>query len=311
MSSSPYEASDVFRFATDDPPQRVIEVMEEVAAGLPELAPGTSADGASPMDKARYEINIPLTSPGKQYGTLGAVPHPALVRRTPRRAAPRPRPDRQLRDAGAGAREPAAAGAAVPDHAARRPRRSSSQVRLERYGEGEVVQRAGVVPDGVRVIIDGVVELQVPASQGAIVPVLQLQARRAARPDRADPPGGRRRSARRSPTSPCCTSRSRSSTRWSKTRPALARDIGSAIDHRQDMGDEGARRLRRAAAARRAGDRVTRTRDRVTAFGLTRVVLRVVIERVLAALTRASYRVSAAHAATARRPEAVIAAPRR
>ena len=49
------------------------------------------------------------------------------------------------------------------------------QVRLERYGEGEIVQRVGRIPDGIRVIIEGIVELQVPAARGAIVPILRLQ----------------------------------------------------------------------------------------------------------------------------------------
>jgi len=234
-ASSPYEASDIYRFATDDPPHRVIAVMEEVASGLPELAPG-STPSAVPMNKARYEINIPLTSPGKQYGTLGlfrtrlwyaarrAGLHldrdltdnyatPERVRENLLRLAPRFQLTREDAEA------------------------MVAHVRLERYGEGEVVQKAGPIPDGIRVIVDGVIELQVPATQGAMVPVIQLK---------RDELIGLTALTRQAsgalgvaltdsallyiPVSIVDT--------LVKSRPALARDIGDAIDHRQDLGEK-------------------------------------------------------------------------
>ncbi|CAN5578731.1 mechanosensitive ion channel family protein [soil metagenome] len=234
-ASSPYEASDLYRFSTDDPPDRVIAVMEEVASGLPELAPGTSPS-AVPMDKARYEINIPLTSPGKQYGTLG------LFRTRLWYAARRAdlHLDRDLTD-----------NYATPERVRENllrlaPRFQISpdeaeamvdQVRLERYGEGEVVQRTDVIPDGVRVIIDGVIELQVPASQGAIVPVLQLK-----RDEMIGLTALTRQAVGAQGTAvtdvallylPVALVDN-----LVKTRPGLARDIGAAIDHRQDLGEK-------------------------------------------------------------------------
>jgi len=109
-------------------------------------------------------------------------------------------------------------------------------VRLERYGEGEVVQRAGVIPDGVRVIVEGVVELQVPASQGAVVPVLQLK---------RDELVGLTALTRQA-VGAVATAVTDAALLYIpvsildtlvKTRPGLAQDIGTAIDHRQEMGD--------------------------------------------------------------------------
>ena len=232
-ASSPYEASDVVRFATDDPPHRVIEVMVEVASGLPERHPDETPY-AIPLDKAKFEINIALTSPAKQYMTL------ALFRTRLWYAARRAglHFDRDLTDNYA---TPERARANLLRLAPRfqiSPQEAEGMldsVRLERFGEGELVQRAGVVPDGVRVIIDGVVELQVPASQGAIVPVLQLK--------RDDLLG--LTALTRQAVGAVGTAVTDVAVLYIpvsivdalvKTRPGLARDIGSAIDHRQDMG---------------------------------------------------------------------------
>jgi small-conductance mechanosensitive channel len=232
-ATSPYEAADVFRFATDDPPQRVIEVMEEVASGLPELAPDSSPM-AVPLDKAKFEINIPLTSPGKQYGTLGL--YRTRLWYAARRAGLHL--DRDLTD-----------NYATPERTLANllrlaPRFQISreeaeamldQVRLERYGEGELVQKAAVIPDGVRVIIEGVVELQVPVSQGGLVPVLQLK-----RDDLLGLTALTRQAIGASATALADVAvlyiPVEIVDRLVKTRPGLARDIGSAIDYRQGLG---------------------------------------------------------------------------
>jgi small-conductance mechanosensitive channel len=234
-AASPYEASDVFRFATDDPPQKVIEVMVEVASGLPERHPDEQPY-AVPMNKARFEINIPLTSPGRQYMTLG------LFRIRLWYAARRAglHLDRDLTD-----------NYATPERARENllrlaPRFQISreeaegmldQVRIERYGEGELVQRDGQIPDGVRVLIEGVVELQVPASQGGTVPVVQLK-----RDDLLGLTALTRQTVGASATAltdvavlyiPVTIVDT-----LVKTRPGLARDIGAAIDYRQGLGDK-------------------------------------------------------------------------
>jgi CRP-like cAMP-binding protein len=113
----------------------------------------------------------------------------------------------------------------------------ADQVRIERFGEGEVVQKAGVVPDGVRVIIEGIVELQVPASAGAVVPVIQLK---------RDELIGLTALTRQA-VGAIGTALTDVAVLYIpvkivdalvKSQPSLARDIGSAIDHRQHMGSE-------------------------------------------------------------------------
>jgi hypothetical protein len=225
----------VFRFATDDPPQKVIEVMVEVAMGLPERHPDETPY-AIPLDKAKFEVNIALTSPGKQYMTL------ALFRTRLWYAARRAglHLDRDLTD-----------NYATPERVRENLLRLAprflisreeaeamvGQVRLERYGEGEVVQKLGVIPDGVRVIVDGVVELQVPASQGAVVPVVLLK---------RDELLGLTALTRQA-VGAMGTAVTDAALLFIpvgivdelvRSRPSLARDIGAAIDQRQDLGEK-------------------------------------------------------------------------
>jgi small-conductance mechanosensitive channel len=172
-ATSPFETDTMVRFATDDPPQQVIDVLVEVANGLPERHPDVEAS-AVPMGKSWYEISIPLSSPGKSYGTLG------LFRKRLWYAARRAglHLDRDLTDNFATPER-------THEHLARLAPRfylstpeaialADRGARLQQYGEGEIVQRAGGVPDGIRVIISGNVELSVPASRGAMLPVGQL-----------------------------------------------------------------------------------------------------------------------------------------
>ena len=234
-STAPYETDTLVRFATDDPPQEVIELLAAVANGLPERHPDAEAS-AIPMGKSWYEVSIPLTSPNKAYGTLG------LFRTRLWYAARRAglHLDRDLTDTFATperTREVLTRLAPrfylVPDDL---PTLVDQGVRLERFGEGEIVQRAGTVPDGIRVIVSGAVELSIPATQGSRVPVTQLQ--------RDDILG--------------LTALTRQAVATEivalvdlavlfvpapvidalvKARPALARDIGQAIDSRQHLGE--------------------------------------------------------------------------
>ncbi|HEX7835424.1 MAG TPA: mechanosensitive ion channel family protein [Pseudolysinimonas sp.] len=232
-ASSPFEASDVFRFATDDPPQLVIEVMLEVAAGLPERHPDHDPY-AVPLNKAKFEVNIPLTHPSKRYMTLG------LFRTRLWYAARRAglHLDRDLTDNYATPERTRANLLRLAPRFQISPEEVDGmmdKVRLERFGAGEVVQKAGQIPDGVRVIIAGVVELQVPALQGAMVPVVQLK---------RDDLLGLTALTRQ------VVGASAVALEWVavlyipvsivdalvKSRPGLARDIGSAIDYRQGLG---------------------------------------------------------------------------
>ncbi len=172
-ATSPFETDTLVRFATDDPPQQVIDVLVDVANGLPERHPDVEAS-AVPMGKSWYEISIPLSSPGKSYGTLG------LFRKRLWYAARRAglHLDRDLTDNFATPER-------TQEHLARLASRFYLSVpeavalfdqgaRLQQFGEGEIVQRSGSVPDGIRIIVSGNVELLVPASRGAMLPVGQL-----------------------------------------------------------------------------------------------------------------------------------------
>jgi small-conductance mechanosensitive channel len=250
-ATAPYETDTLVRFATDDPPQEVIDVLVAVANGLPERHPDAEAS-AIPMGKSWYEVSIPLTSPNKAYGTLG------LFRTRLWYAARRAglHLDRDLTDNFATperTREVLVKLAPrfylVPDDV---PALMEQGVRLERFGEGEVVQRAGTVPDGIRVIVSGAVELSVPGAQGSRVPVTQLQ---------RDDVLGLTALTRQAVASevvalvdlavlfvPASVIDA-----LVKARPALARDIGQAIDSRQHLGE---RALERAGEKRLAASLV-------------------------------------------------------
>ena len=107
---------------------------------------------------------------------------------------------------------------------------------LERYGEGEIVQRAGTVPDAMRILVSGVASLVIPASDGTQVPVTQLAATTC--------------SGVTSLTRQAVAATATAAVDLAvlvvplavldtlvKTRPGLARDIGMAIDHRQELGE--------------------------------------------------------------------------
>lgn len=172
-TTGPYSTSTTVRFATDDPPQEVIECIVGVANGLPERHPDEEAS-AVPLGKSWYEVSIPINGPGKAYGSLG------LFRLRLWYAARRMglHLDRDLTDTFATPERTrevllrlaprfylsADEAAGLADQGAV----------LQRYGEGETVQRGGAVPDAVRIIVSGNVELYVHASKGARIPVATL-----------------------------------------------------------------------------------------------------------------------------------------
>jgi len=234
-ATDPWETSTDVRFATDDPPQEVIDLMVAVASDLPNVHP----DGqpyAIPIGKSWYEVNIPLTAPGKSYMTLAAF-------RTRLWYAARRNGlhmDRDLTDNYATAERTKHMLTRVAPYLYLTPEDVETyqhHVRLERYGDGERVQKIGTVPDGLRIIVSGVVQLSVPGPAGAQYPIVQLK---------KDDLLGLTALTRQTvgvnavvvdelavlflPVALVDT--------LVKTRPALARDIGLAIDHRQEIGSK-------------------------------------------------------------------------
>jgi hypothetical protein len=231
-NDSPFEMETIVRFATDDPPQQVIDVCRRVAEDLPAAVPGEPAM-IVPMPKARYEVAVPIASPADNYRST-------IIFRTrlwyaARRAGLHL--DGDLTDnhntaenvAIALRRVAAALYLAEEDIAVLGP-----QVRLERYGEGEVVQYPHAVPDGMRYIMEGTATIATPVEAGAEVRFAVL--------DRGDVLGltalTRQGVAAKIvaatdlavlfvPTPVLDT--------LVKTRPRLARDIGIEMDNRREM----------------------------------------------------------------------------
>jgi small-conductance mechanosensitive channel len=230
-ASSPYEASTIVRFATDDPPQAVLDLLAQVASDLPKRHPDAEPTPRA-MEKAKYEINIPLLSPAAEGSTL------SLFRSRLWYAARRAdlHLDRDLTD---NYRTPQrlldALHLFAPALYISRDEADAlaDQVRLERYGEGEVVQRVGTVPDGMRFILSGTVQLATPIAAGGELPVSQL--------GRKDVLG--LAALTRQAVAVSATAASDLAVlvvpvavldRLVKTRPALARDIGTEIDNRRN-----------------------------------------------------------------------------
>lgn len=234
-ASSAWETSTDVRFATDDPPQEVLDLMVAVASDLPEVHPDCEPY-AIPLGKSWYEINIALTAPGKSYMTLG------LFRTRLWYAARRKglHLDRDLTDNYATPERTKAVLSRVAPYLYLTPddvEHYATLVKLERYSEGESVQKWGTIPDGVRVIVSGVVQLSTPGPEGAQIPVTQLK-----RDDLLGLTALTRQVVAANAIVvdelavlflPIALVDS-----LVKTRPALARDIGLAIDHRQGLGSK-------------------------------------------------------------------------
>lgn len=232
-STSPWEASTSVRFATDDPPQEVIDLMVAVARDLPDVHPDAQPS-ANPSGKSWYSIDIPVTAPGKASSTIGLF-YTRLWYAARRKGL---HLDRDLTDNYATPERTKAVLTRVAPYLYLTPADVESyatQVRLERYSEGETVQRVGQVPDGVRIIVAGVAQLSIPAPQGAVVTVTQLK-----RDDLLGLTALTRQAVGVNavvvdelavlflPVALVDT--------LVKTRPGLARDIGLAIDQRNELG---------------------------------------------------------------------------
>lgn len=229
-ASSPYEASDIVRFATDDPPHAVIQLLVDIALGLPELALGETPY-AIPVGKSRYEVNIPLSHPSRQYMTLGLFRERLWY--ASRRAGLHL--DRDLTD-----------NWSTPERTRRAVERVApflylspaelppmlDRVRLERYAPGEVVQRPMAVPDGVRFVVEGRADMSAVSDDGRILKITEFG------PD--DAIG--LTSLTRQGIASSVTAMSDLAVllvpvevldELVKSRPALARDFGKEIDNRR------------------------------------------------------------------------------
>ena len=199
--------------------------------GLPELAPG-EVPYAIPLGKSKYEVNIPLSHPARQYMTLG------LFRTRLWYAARRAglHLDRDLTDNWATPERTRLALESIAPRLHLAPADLPplmTAVKLERYARGEVVQRAMAVPDGVRYIVSGRAEMAAISDDGRILKVAEFH-----EDDALGLTSVTRQGIASSVTAltdlavllvPVGTL-----DELVKTRPALAREFGKEIDNRRE-----------------------------------------------------------------------------
>ncbi|HEX5728263.1 mechanosensitive ion channel domain-containing protein [Microbacterium sp.] len=165
-SPEPYAAEREFTFATDDPPARVRALLVDVARDIPLISPDRDPS-VSTLDGAKYRVSIPLQSPSDKEAVLDAFSTRIwyAARRvdlhldgdvtdewnTPGRlqdALHEIAPILSLRPVDAEA--------------------LAASARLERFCQGEVILRPGMVPTATRFILSGRVILGVPTESGFI-----------------------------------------------------------------------------------------------------------------------------------------------
>jgi small-conductance mechanosensitive channel len=155
------------RFANEDPPQSVMDVCDQTANSLPMIYPGQSAT-ISTLGRGRYEVEIPITSPAlngasiRMFNTrLWYAARRAGLHLDREWGDPFQTPERLLE----AVRTFAGALYLATDDIAP----LSEKVSIERYGEGEIMQRPLLVPDAMRYFLSGTASLTYPAKGGDIV----------------------------------------------------------------------------------------------------------------------------------------------
>ncbi|MEP6479598.1 MAG: mechanosensitive ion channel family protein [Rhodoglobus sp.] len=229
-NDAPFATDFFVKFSTDDPPQEVIAVCMQVAAGLP-----NSVDAAdiTPWAKAKYEIEIPIDSPAHNFGTIRLFN--TRLWYAARRAGLHL--DRDLTDNyNTPERVLEVLGQFAP-HLYLGPEDAEAiapRVTLERYAAGEVLQQAYVIPDGMRFVVSGAATIGTPVDVGAEVKFSIL--------DRGDVLG--LTALTRQGVAAIITATTEMAVLFVPTsvldelvttRPQLARDIGKEIDNRRTL----------------------------------------------------------------------------
>ncbi|MEF3402468.1 mechanosensitive ion channel family protein [Agromyces sp. CCNWLW203] len=153
-------------FSTDDPPHEVIDLVVDVARGLPMAAPGEQP-AARYLGAAKYEVEVPVSGPAAADDAVSLLL--AWLWYAARRRGlsldgdstdPVAEPSR-LAEA---LELIAPAFRLSPDDR----ERLAPSCRLERYGTGEIVQEPDRVPDLLKVVVDGRLALSIVTDRGAI-----------------------------------------------------------------------------------------------------------------------------------------------
>lgn len=166
-SVSPFETDLTVRFATDDPPQEVIDTCTLVAAGLP-FAVADAPATVTPLPKAKYLVEIPIQSPSNNAAAIRLF-HTRLWYAARRGGL---HLDRDLSDnfnTPTHVREALDIVAPALYLSPEQEREIMPLVRIERWGAGEVMQRVATPLDGMRYIISGTASAATPIGDGEVV----------------------------------------------------------------------------------------------------------------------------------------------
>lgn len=151
-------------FGTDDPPHEVLALLIDVAAGLPWRAPGDDP-AATYLGGGKYEVSLPLLGPADVHEATSL--YLGWLWRAARRRGLALDND---------ATDPIAEGGRLGDAVAvvgdtlqlDGDQRAilGEQSRLERYGAGEILQRLETVPNRLRFVVSGRLELRTSVGHG-------------------------------------------------------------------------------------------------------------------------------------------------
>jgi len=161
-----FHATTVCKFATDDPPHEVIELLVEVADSLPMRFPQERAT-ADYAGAGSYTVTLPIAGPAMVQPALSLYLSWLWYAARRRGLALDGDATDPLAEPG---RLETALDVVGPTLHLGESERALVQAtgRLERYGKGEIVQRAGVVPHEVRFIVHGTARIAVEEAGGLI-----------------------------------------------------------------------------------------------------------------------------------------------
>lgn len=161
-----FHVSTTVSFATDDPPHEVIALLVDVAYTLPMKAVGVSPsaryDGSS-----KYTVDLPVAGPGQAQDAVSL--YLAWLWYAARRRSLALDGDSTDPIASPEQLEAALTIVGPTLHLTPDERETVLSVaRLERYGAGEVVQGAGVVPSDIRFVVEGSIRITLEVDGGRV-----------------------------------------------------------------------------------------------------------------------------------------------
>jgi small-conductance mechanosensitive channel len=164
--AGPHRASIDVKFTTDDPPHDVVQLLMEVAESLPDKVPDQSTTVAYGGGGA-YSVTVPLPGPAQVSSSMSL--YRSWLWFAARRRGLALDGDSSDPIAEPGRLERALEVVAPTLHLGDSERELVlATSKLERYGAGEIVLRAGVRPDHIRFIVSGHASLLVEAAGGRI-----------------------------------------------------------------------------------------------------------------------------------------------